>query len=63
MIGTYEGMTRISDLFLGTKFLCLNGNWNGEIVEVNGSRYMQVKETGKLHSISIEDELQVVLYE
>ena len=61
MIGSYDGLTKISKWDVGTKFHCVNGDWNGEIVMVQNEKYLKILAVERLFPVSQEDELQIII--
>lgn len=52
-VGPYGGIiTKIRDIPLDVRFHVSNGYWDGIIVEVDGTRYIEVEQTGKIFDIT-----------
>lgn len=44
---SYGTTTDMYSLAVGTKFSVVNGLWDGEIIEIDGEKYLHIDDTGK----------------
>lgn len=54
-------LTKVSTLPVGTRFHVVNGNWEGEIFEKDGQRYLRVLDTDSEFLLTPDYDLDMVL--